>query len=467
MASPSNSYRWRNLSSTPVNPSLADKAAIPPRAYDLELTYPHQHSHSSSLEDYLFSYQNALTAPYSSNNSSRSSDTNAAFPACDNDNLTNLPKTRSPSNVPQDILPDFESLRGNYLRMLANEVDDNSPVDNTTRPIAELHTGDNGEDPQLSAYDSISTQNDCSHSLLPDLIYFSVASEFLREEQFTDYLSSPLGASPTLDDSPSSSLHSPIKNSVEFNNFGSMNADSHINTIQPVKDSPNPAVLMGSHPIKDPDPAVAVSSNKSATLTYNAGSSYRNRSLHPTQRLPSSQANNIMVATSSSRKASSSFTPSKASNGTATRPRVILDNLIPLDAPTRPRPHIIIPSETTTAENNSKRSHAVAFEGDDINEAHNHKDEQGIEEESLSSSEIPSEGPPGPHATESEKLAYKRRRCTLAARRSRRRKLEYQLSLEVKIEKLENQREMWRTRCDILQEILKSRNADFKFEEEE
>ncbi|KAJ3782027.1 hypothetical protein GGU10DRAFT_436914 [Lentinula aff. detonsa] len=448
MASPSNSYRWRNLSSTPVNSSLADKAATPPRAYDLELTYPHQHSHPSLLEDYLFSYQNALTAPYSSNNSSRSSDTNAAFPACDNDNLTNLPKTRSPSNVPQDILPDFESLRGNYLRMLANEVDDSSLVDNTTRPIAELHTGDNGEDPQLSAYDSI------------------IASEFLREEQFTDYLSSPLGASPTLDDSPSSSLHSPIKNSIELNNFGSMNAESPLNTIQPVKDSPNLAVLMGSHPIKDPDPVVAVSSNKSATLTYNAGSSYRNRSLHPTQRLPSSQANNIMVATSSSRKASSSFASSKASNGTTTRPRVILDNLIPLDAPTRPRPHIIIPSETTTTENNSKRSHAVAFEGDDVNEAHNHKDEEGIEE-SLSSSEIPSEGPPGPHATESEKLAYKRRRCTLAARRSRRRKLEYQLSLEVKIEKLENQREMWRTRCDILQEILKSRNADFKFEEEE
>ncbi|KAJ3742786.1 hypothetical protein DFH05DRAFT_1461021 [Lentinula detonsa] len=384
---------------------------------------------------------------------------------CDNDNLTNLPKTRSPSNgsipdilirytrlttalVPQDILPDFESLRGNYLRMLANEADDNSLVDNTTRPIAELHTGDNGEDPQLSTYDSI------------------IASEFLREEQFTDYLSSPLGASPTSDDSPSSSLHSPIKNSIEFNKFGSMNAESHINTIQPVKNSPKPAVLMGSHPIKDPDPVVVASSNKSATLTYDARSSYRNRSLHPTQRLPPSQANNMMVATSSSRKASSSFASSKASNGTTTRPRVILDNLIPLDAPTRPRPHIMIPSETTTAETNSKRSHAVAFEGDGINEAHDHKDEEGIEE-SLSSSEIPSEGPPGPHATESEKLAYKRRRCTLAARRSRRRKLEYQLSLEVKIEKLENQREMWRTRCDILQEILKSRNADFKFEEEE
>ncbi|KAJ3997746.1 hypothetical protein F5050DRAFT_1806575 [Lentinula boryana] len=465
MSFPSNSYRWRNLSSTPANSSLADKAPTPPRAYDLELTYSHQPSHSSLLEDYLFSYQNALTASYTSNNSSRSPDTNATFPTCDNDNLTNLPKTRSPSNgipdilirytrlttalVPQDILPDFESLRSNYLRMLANEVDDNSLVDNTTRPIAELHTGDNGEDdPQLSVYDSI------------------VASEFLREEQFTDYLTSPLGASPTLDDSPSSSLHSPIKNSIEFNNFGSMKADSHINTIQPVKNSPKPAMLMGPRPIKDPDPVVAVSSNKSATLTYNAGSSYRNRSLHPTQRLPSSQANNVMVATSPSRKASSSLTSSKVSNGTTTRPRVILDNIIPLDAPTRPRPHIIIPSETTAAKNNSKRSHSVAFEGDDINEAHAHKDEEGIEE-SMSSSEIPSEGPPGPHATESEKLAYKRRRCTLAARRSRRRKLEYQLSLEVKIEELENQREMWRTRCDILQEILKSRNADFKFEEEE
>ncbi|KAJ3858238.1 hypothetical protein EV359DRAFT_19005, partial [Lentinula novae-zelandiae] len=61
----------------------------------------------------------------------------------------------------------------------------------------------------------------------------------------------------------------------------------------------------------------------------------------------------------------------------------------------------------------------------------------------------------GPNALESEKLAYKHGRCTFAAWRSPRRELEYQSMLERTVGNLEEQRDKWKTRCTILQEIWK------------
>jgi hypothetical protein len=75
------------------------------------------------------------------------------------------------------------------------------------------------------------------------------------------------------------------------------------------------------------------------------------------------------------------------------------------------------------------------------------------------------EEPPAENATDQEKIDYKRRQNTLAARRSRRRKLMYTQKLEATVERLSNEKEMWRTRAQTLRQLLMSHNMpcpDFK-----
>jgi len=64
------------------------------------------------------------------------------------------------------------------------------------------------------------------------------------------------------------------------------------------------------------------------------------------------------------------------------------------------------------------------------------------------------EEPPAPHAPEHEKVEYKRRQNTLAARRSRKRKLLYQQSLEMTVERLTMEKEVWKTRALTLKQLL-------------
>jgi hypothetical protein len=109
-----------------------------------------------------------------------------------------------------------------------------------------------------------------------------------------------------------------------------------------------------------------------------------------------------------------------------------------------------------------KRSHSAASEenfGGDDGERTSKRRNNGSHSVDADTCEISD--------TEQEKLQSKRRRSTLAARKSRRRKLEYQLALEERVEKLQGLREKWKTRCKVLQEILKSHEAEFNFEDEE
>ncbi|KAJ3999075.1 hypothetical protein F5050DRAFT_1555344, partial [Lentinula boryana] len=68
------------------------------------------------------------------------------------------------------------------------------------------------------------------------------------------------------------------------------------------------------------------------------------------------------------------------------------------------------------------------------------------------------EEPPAENATDQEKIDYKRRQNTLAARRSRKRKLVYTHQLEATVERLTAEREMWRTRALTLRQLLRSHN---------
>ena len=176
-------------------------------------------------------------------------------------------------------------------------------------------------------------------------------------------------------------------------------------------------------------------------------------SLYPSPRLPAFNAPAPAPAKQPAAPASTAAPARKVSSNvaTGTRRNITPDALVPLDAPTQNRRYLA-PSSTSRkdlpASFSKKRSRTAAFDDDE-----------------LDGEEAPTEAP-GPNATELEKIEYKRRLSTIAARKSRRRKLEYKLMVEGRVEELEKESEKWRTRCKVLQEVLKSHSVDFRFDDE-
>jgi len=136
----------------------------------------------------------------------------------------------------------------------------------------------------------------------------------------------------------------------------------------------------------------------------------------------------------------------KRRNPTGTRKNVTPDTLIPLDAPTQTRSYVI-PSTTSRKELPAvfarKRARSTAF---------------GDEEDELVDD---ADGRPTP--TEAEAIEAKRRQNTLAARRSRKRKLEYQKQLEDRAEGMRQEMELWKSRAIMLQAQLASQGINVPF----
>jgi len=122
-------------------------------------------------------------------------------------------------------------------------------------------------------------------------------------------------------------------------------------------------------------------------------------------------------------------------NATGTRKNISPEKLIPLDAPTQPRRYIT-PSVT------SKKDVPAVFQ------RKRQRSEMEDEQDELE--------PLPPNATEREQIEYKRRQNTLAARKSRKRKLMYQQELETSNAELTGEVTMWKTRCDVLRKMLES-----------
>jgi hypothetical protein len=66
----------------------------------------------------------------------------------------------------------------------------------------------------------------------------------------------------------------------------------------------------------------------------------------------------------------------------------------------------------------------------------------------------------GPSVSEEDAIKAKRLQNTLAARRSRKRKLEYQRELEDAIEAERKEKEMWRSRALILEALLRDKGHE-------
>ena len=129
----------------------------------------------------------------------------------------------------------------------------------------------------------------------------------------------------------------------------------------------------------------------------------------------------------------------KMPNGT--RRNIKPNDLVPIDAPTQDR-NYVLPSSTSRKEVPAgfarKRARTAALEEDD--------DVDELAAEDGSASPALQDGLQ-PTNSEQEAIAAKRRQNTLAARRSRKRKLEYQQELEAKLEGVTRERDMWKDRA--------------------
>ncbi|KAF8919947.1 hypothetical protein CPB85DRAFT_1276127 [Mucidula mucida] len=118
--------------------------------------------------------------------------------------------------------------------------------------------------------------------------------------------------------------------------------------------------------------------------------------------------------------------PRKASAATGTRKNITPESMVPMDAPIQSRRYIT-PSATSRKEVpatflKKKRSRSQAFGEDDEGRADR----------------------------------FKRRQNTLAARKSRKRKLEYQQGLESQIEDLQAQLAHWKARAEVSEGVLQA-----------
>jgi len=140
----------------------------------------------------------------------------------------------------------------------------------------------------------------------------------------------------------------------------------------------------------------------------------------------------------------------KVTSATGIRKGVTPENLLDETAPTQAR-HYVTPSVTSRKEVPAvfarKRARSTAF---------------GDEEDQLDDYVLP------PNPTEKDLIEQKRRQNTVAARRSRKRKLEHLQLLEKSLEEERQQKEQWRQRALMLSSILSGLNQpvpDFSTED--
>ncbi|KAH7908828.1 hypothetical protein BJ138DRAFT_1156734 [Hygrophoropsis aurantiaca] len=135
---------------------------------------------------------------------------------------------------------------------------------------------------------------------------------------------------------------------------------------------------------------------------------------------------------------------SRRKNGaTGTRKNITPSSLVPIDAPTQSRKYVT-PSATSRkavpAVFARKRARSQAF---------------GDEEDQLNEDVVIT-----PSMSEAEQIEAKRRQNTIAARRSRKRKLEYQRELEDNVERYKRESEIWKSRALTCQALLRSHNIE-------
>ncbi|KAH9936433.1 uncharacterized protein B0H18DRAFT_867937 [Fomitopsis serialis] len=326
--------------------------------------------------------------------------------------------SNSPSESTQastsNIDSDFSSLCSNYLAML-----NKMPEDRQQSAADAVPDGDAGVE------DGVAVQ-----ALMEVL---QASPEFQSVADFQDYLTSPM-ESPWDDflttpvvgstDVGADMFTSPaIADADDFDNFdGPSLFGGSLGLMGSIHDPPK-----ADAPPQKPMPLPATASFDGLyTMPSPTTPALDPASLHPSPRVPPLPAS------------PSTSAQSRRRNGpTGTRKNITPESLVPMDAPIQGRKYVT-PSSTSRKEVPAvfarKRARSQAF-GDD--------DDDEIRAEDLPPQDL-------------DAIEAKRRQNTLAARRSRKRKLEYQRELELAIEQERTEKEMYKARAAMFEALLRS-----------
>lgn len=300
---------------------------------------------------------------------------------------------------------DFADLCSNYLTMLSQKPNDNDASDVHVEDTAPLTASPSDADAIKTLMDvfgatpELTMSNDLNEYLTSPLIDSPFDDELLTTPAFGSAdLNADVLTSPLLDDFGGDSYG---ELPSLFNDFGSMYPPSK------TPESHNPLLpnLDQMYHISPETPMFDTPSTSHLdTPAY-----------HPPQRKP---------------------------NVNGTRKNITPESLVPIDAPTQQR-NYLTPSATSRkavpAVFARKRARTAAF---------------GEEQDELEDVQIT------PSMTEHEQIEAKRRQNTIAARRSRKRKLEYQRELEESVEQYKRESEIWKARAMTCQALLRSHTIE-------
>lgn len=318
----------------------------------------------------------------------------------------------------------------NYLGMLSTNPDENRNTLHTQSPVVPANNMLPGMDQSAEE-----AANNIAQMLLGKSPRDSTSSEGMTHryspdsaatpDMWNEYLTSPFDESPA--DFP---LETPAQGSAELSDFFTSPAVADLNSFEPFPDFPlfpQSAYPEETREDKMPVPTIPAPSNSPMVNLDGL-----------LQMSPATPALDNSPLVDESPNVNKSIR-AKSKIPTGTRKNITPEALVPLDAPTQPR-NYVSPSQTSRKEIPAvfarKRARSTAF---------------GDEED-----ELVEDAEGQPTATEAEAIAAKRRQNTLAARRSRKRKLEYQKQLEDAVEQERKEKEMWKNRAVLLQSQLAS-----------
>ena len=340
--------------------------------------------------------------------------------------------TRQQSQSEKSLIQvDFSTLRSNYLSMLSQNPSDNTNMTDSTAPPAMTATAEELFDPVIPPEDdNIAKTIAAMLGMMTSLCPITLTHRHLRSAGpqpdgwdmatptlVDDYSPwSPDMVHPYLSTPQDSTLDTPL---FDYLDETQMLTGPDYGPLFPMLpewgNAPEPAAQPKPTPELDP----------SALLTISPSSPVLD-SFDPSQ-LSSAQTSSTLKPTLNRRRPTA----------TGIRKGVTPETLLDETAPTQSR-NYVTPSATSRKEVPAvfarKRARSTAF---------------GDEEDQLDDYVLP------PNPTEKDLIEQKRRQNTVAARRSRKRKLEHLQSLEKSLEDERQKREVWRERALMMSDMLR------------
>ncbi|KAK1232748.1 hypothetical protein PQX77_004106 [Marasmius sp. AFHP31] len=385
-------------------------------------------------------------------------------------------------------LPDFQSQLSNYLTMLAQKSEPNQTTSNIDNTMIN-NLIEEGQHKDVPSMDKDTLQS-VVETLMGEFALRQTCDLVLTVALFDDAASPEFRNLPSMDSpavtSPNSFLTSPFDTPLQqFDTSPLIDFADTYNGTSPLLDTPlfddfntspiddSPFLDMLNTPVMDGVDGVEMYTNGSPLFDDGGVGKYKELEqqvksttaqagwdqllklspqtsnldpslVYPSPSLPSEQS----FSAPSPPKADTTAPTAprrKQPSATGTRRNITPESLVPYDAPTQSRRYVM-PSAT------SKKEVPATFArkkrkmmGGAVN--------VGVGDDELDDdADLP---PLHPDASEKEQIEYKRRQNTLAARKSRKRKLEYQQNLETENDALKREVEAWKCRCELLSGMLK------------